>query len=306
MISFKEHITYDLLVSTILELGYDQIKKKSGYRFAVLVNGNRVSAMKNILAGIQQKIPDAKWDEEAGSSSLGAIVIGRFMISVSPASKQGKASAGLQNEHTLFNMIGEITKDGPMTIVFRSGSDEYKVEDVVGYRDAGRDTKGRKKADIILIDKEDAEYPISLKKDGAEMWESADKYWSVKAKETLDKLVTEGEVELVPFKGVYRLKPNVAVKATRSEALDVVFGSDILGKGCVLIKTYKGGYKIEDNKAIIDVTKIITKLSDLKGEYEVYFLIRNDSSRKGSKIYPGIRVLAVNKSRVNRRVKVVK
>jgi len=40
----------------------------------------------------------------------------------------------------------------------------------------------------------------------------------------------------------------------------------------------------------------------LTGNYDIYFLIRNDSSRKGSKIRPGLRTLAVKSTRVNKNV----
>jgi hypothetical protein len=53
------------------------------------------------------------------------------------------------------------------------------------------------------------------------------------------------------------------------------------------------------------VTQIIDKISDLKGKDDIFFLIRNDSSRKGSKIRPGLRVLAVKGTRINKNVKVV-
>ena len=168
MLSFKEYLseatdeTYNDLVAIAKGIGHDKIKKASSYRFSVLVDGSRLAVMQTLLAAIQMKYPDAVWDENAGSSSIGAIVVGRYMVGVAPASKQGKASAGLQNEHTLFNMIEEIVKNGPMTIVFRSKSGDFEIEDVVGYRDAGRDTAGRKKADIVIIKEDGKEVPISL------------------------------------------------------------------------------------------------------------------------------------------------
>lgn len=306
---FVENATgnqYDELISIVSGLGYNNIKKKSSFRFNILVDGNRLDAMQKMEAAIKMKYPEAAWDENAGDSSIGAIVIGRYMVGASPASKQGKASAGLANEHTLFNMIEQITANGPMHVVFKAGSKEFKIENVAGYRDAGRDTGGRKKADIVLIDKDGKETPISLKKDKAEMWESADSYYAPQAKAIVDKLVKQGKAEVVPFKNVFQLKPNVAKLANAKEKKAVVFGSDVFGKGCVLEKTFTGKFDIVEDTAIISVTKIITSLSDLKGDYEIYFLIRNDSSRKGSKIYPGLRVLAVKKTRINRNVLVVK
>ena len=297
---------YDELISIVNGLGYPNIKKKSSFRFNILIDGNRIEAMQKMEAAIKMKYPQAFWDENAGDSSIGAIVVDRYLVGASPASKQGKASAGLANEHTLFKMIEQITASGPMHVVFKAGSKEYRVENVVGYRDAGRDTGGRKKADIVLITKDNKEYPISLKKDKAEMWESADSYWSAEAKKIVDAEVKKGNVTIDAFKNVYKLTPNLAKKASSGEAKAVVFGNDILPNGCVIEKTFNGRYEIVDDTAYITATKIITSLSDLKGEYEIWFLIRNDSSRKGSKIYPGLRVLAVKKTRINKNVKQVR
>lgn len=296
-------VTVDELKTICKGLGYDKFKDKSGARFQVLTDENRVEVLQKLEAAIKMKFPQAKWDPDASESSVGAIVIDKFMVGAAPASKQGKASAGLDNEHTLFNMIGKITAGGPMNIVFKGGGNTFEVKECVGYRDAGRDTSGRKKADIILVTQSGKEVPISLKKDKAEMWESADSYWAREAKAIVDKLIGEKKAKLVPKGKVFQIEPNIAKKADKSEATNVVFGSDILkGKGCVLEKTFTGQFTIDGENAIIEVTKIVTSLSDLKGEYEVWFLIRNDSSRKGSKIYPGLRVLAVKKSRINRNV----
>lgn len=307
---FLENATgnmYDELVSIVGGLGYTQIKKKSNFRFNILIDGNRTEAMDKMEAAIKMKYPNAHWDRNAGDSSIGAIVVDRYLVGCSPASKQGKASAGLENEHTLFNLIGKVTEGGPMNIVFKAGSRTFRVDKCIGYRDAGRDTTGRKKADIVLIKEGNIEVPVSLKKDGAEMWESADSYWAPEAKKIVDKAVAAGDAVIEKKGMVYTLTPNLAKLADKSEAKNVVFGSDILGgKGCVLEKTFDGKYTIDGEDVIIEVTKIVESLSDLKGEYTVYFLIRNDSSRKGSKIYPGLRVLAVKQSRINRNVKVVK
>jgi len=292
------------LEDIVIGMGYPNIKNKSSFRFQVLTDENRINVLQKLEIAIKMKFPEAHWDENASESSVGAIVIGRYMVGVAPAKSQGKASAGLDNEHTLFNMIREINNQGPMDILFKSKeSKDFLVKDVVSFRDAGRDTKGRKKADIVLITSTGVEVPISLKKDKAEMWESADSYWAKEAKRIVDEQVKKGNISLTDKGNVKYMTPNVAKKANSSEAKNVVFGEDIIkGKGCVIEKTFSGSYKIEDNVAIIEVTNIITSLSDLKGNNEVWFLIRNDSSRKGSKIYPGIRVLAVKKSRINKRV----
>jgi len=301
-----EDLSYDSLVAIVNGLGYNEIKKQSGNKFSVLVDGNRMEVMKKLEASIQMKYPEAAHDINLGASSIGAIKIGKFTIGVAPASKQGKASAGLGNEHTLFNMLGEMTKDGPINIEFRAGRKVIRIDKVTGYMDAGRDTTNRKKADVVLHT-EDKDIPISIKKDKAEMWESADSFWGAIAKTWVDKLEKEGKIKVIPHPrnpAVSKIVPEVAIKATPKWKKAVVFGSDILGNGFVIEKTFTGKYEYDIVKScyVIEATKLITKLGDLTGNYDIYFLIRNDSSRKGSKIRPGLRTLAVKSTRVNKNV----
>lgn len=297
----------DVLQASLEELGYKDFKKLSGNRFAVLTDDNRVDLLEKIAQHFTQY--GAYYDPDFGSSSVGMVRIGTFAIGAAPKSKQGKASAGVQNEYTLIQMINDALADGPLNIVFQAKGSKFTIPMAVRAEAVGGDTKDRKKSDVNVIDKDGNVYPLSLKKDKAEMWESADSYWGDTMKKIVEREQKAGTVKVEPHpkvRSVFMLTPNLAVKANSKELNNVVFGNDILPNGCVLEKTFNGKYKVdgETETVIIDVTKIITSPRDLKGEYEVYFLIRNDSSRKGSKI-PGLRVLAVKKSRINKNVKVV-
>jgi hypothetical protein len=104
------------------------------------------------------------------------------------------------------------------------------------------------------------------------------------------------------------MTPNIAVEASAKEIEAVVFGSDLLGNGFVVVRTFRSSdFTLTQNGDILEVkvTKIIDKMRDLRGDSNIYFLIRNDSSRKGSKIRPGLRVLAVSATRINKNVKIV-
>lgn len=215
-------------------------------------------------------------------------------------------SRGVQNELNLQSILSSILVHGTTDITFSDGRNKFHMPRVAGFTDVSRNNRTGAKADVVLYTETGMEYPISIKKDGSEMWESADSYYAAKAKKAIDKLIKKGEVELIPHKDVYRLKPNIAIKATKAEVMKVVFGSDIHGKGCVVEKSFKDDFSFDENGALIPVTKITTSINDLKGPYEVYFVIRNDATRKWSKIYPGIRVVAVKKTRVTKTVKVVK
>jgi len=292
----------DKLLSIINRLGYNDIKTNSKFYFSILTNKNRIEVMKELEKEIQKEIPEAKWDISSSGSSIGNIVIGKFKLGVKPKSRQGKSSFGLENEMTLFNILDEILINKPINIIFSTGKKEFKIENAVSYKDVGNNTKNRKKADIIIFDDKGKKYFISIKKDNAENWESADSYYADKAKKIIDKLISQDKIKLEPYRKGFKLNKNIGILANKKEIKDVVFGSDILGNGCVIKKTFDGKYVIKDENVIIKVSEIITNLSEIPENEKVYFLIRNDITRNNPKLYKGIRILAVMKSRINKSI----
>jgi hypothetical protein len=289
-------------------LGHNNFKDKSRTFFQVLVDGvNRIDLLRQIESLFSSI--GAKYEPNKGSSSVGAVVVGKYSIGAAPLSKQGKRSAGLDNEDTLISQLNTLLRDGPLHVEFVGGGKIFRVENVKQVKEVGRDTSGRKKSDVNLITMGGTSIPVSLKKDNAEMWESADSYYSIKAKKIIDDQVNLGKAKLEGA-SIKKIIPNIAVKATIQETNDVVFGSDIIrDNGAVLYKTYSSSdFSIDESgeTIIVKVSEIYRTVAEVeKGKQSVYFLIRNDSSRKGSKIYPGIRVLAVGKSRINQNVLVI-
>jgi hypothetical protein len=86
-----------------------------------------------------------------------------------------------------------------------------------------------------------------------------------------------------------------------------VFGSDILaGGGGVVKETFNDEhYTLKDNHLTVTADLVIAQPEDIPENMQVYFLIRNDSSRNrpGSR-YPGLRVLGSYASRVKNAKKV--
>lgn len=299
-------ITTDEMENRLKQMGYKNLKRESSRTISILTDDNRVKTLENVTKQLEDL--NAKYDPDKGSSSVGAVVAGIYTIKARPASKQGKKSAGLDNEDAMIDGIKFYTKGGPMTVKITDGRKEYTYKDVVDVEEVGRDTSNRKKADVRLVLEDGTKIPISIKKDNAEMWESADSYWAPTAKKIVDRLEASGEVDISKKGAVFYMKPNLGVPATAREKEAVVFGSDVLGKGFVVVRTFRSSdFTLSKNGDILEVkvSKIIDKMSDLKKEYDIYFLIRNDSSRKGSKIRPGLRVLAVAATRINKNVKVV-
>lgn len=300
----EEKVTKSDIEQRLIRMGFKNLKWYTGRRVGVLTDDNRIK----VLERIEKELSDmeAVYDPDKGASSIGAVVAGIYTIQAKPASKQGKKSAGLANEDAMIEGIKQFTKGGPMTIKITDGRKSYKYEDVVDIEEVGRDTSNRRKADVRLVRKNGERIPISIKKDNAEMWESADSYWATEAKKIVDEMEAKGEVTLTKQGSVHRMSPNLAVPANDKEKKAVVFGSDLLNSGFVVVRTFRGkDFALDKSGEILEVrvTKIIDNMNDLKGDYDIFFLIRNDSSRKGSKIRPGLRVLAVQGTRINKNVK---
>lgn len=309
----KADLTKTELLSILKKAGFNEVKELSATKFAILVatNSMRVSSLKKIENVIKAKY-SVKYDKSTNLSSIGHLVIdGKYYLTAKPKNRQGIASAGVDNEVMVVDEINNAIKDSDdktITVIFKEGGQTFKIDNVTQAVRAGADTAGRKKSDVNIISKNKS-IPISIKKDNAENWESADSYWGETARKYVDVAVENGDVELEQEGKVYKIVPNLAVKSTKAEKESVVFGSDILpGKGAVIKKTFaKSDFKFDGKKNIltISVSAIIKNLSDIEGSpSDVWFLIRNDKTRLGSPIgYPGLRVLAVYASRVNGNVK---
>jgi hypothetical protein len=210
-------------------------------------------------------------------------------------------------------MISEV---GPLNITFVGDNGQsITANDVTEAQSVGADTANRKKSDVNLISNGKA-VPLSLKKANAEYWESADTMWGNKADVLIDQLNAQGKIKLTPVEGKLRndgtqfvkISPEVAVKATAEETMDVVFGIDILqGNGGVVKETFEDEhYKLEGNNLTVTADLVITKPEDIPDKQKVFWLIRNDSTRtRPNHKYPGLRVLAAYAKRINPNVLIV-
>lgn len=226
-----------------------------------------------------------------------------------------KPSAGIENENFFIysiNRICQVTQN-PEGINIRfigSNGVTFECRGVKGAIGVGLDTSNRKKADVILQGERD--YPISLKQKNAQYWESADSYAGKTARRVIDKAIKEGKTQLVPVgeENIVRLTKELAYKANKRQVRQVVFGSDILRKGCVIHETFSRDIRYTVSKGgwiEIKVTKVFKTTSDVENDpkHAVWFLIRNDRSRNSKKLgYRGLRVLAAYASRIQRTVQV--
>jgi len=285
------------LTKFLSKIGYKDVKQKDARSIFILTNKRRTEIISDLVSQLGGRQNQSK----SFGGSLGHVDVGNFRIAVKPLSKQGTASAGVENELNLVQGINDIINEfGVCDVVFTDGSKNFLIKAATKASRVGEDTAGRKKADILVYSGS-ISYPISLKKDNAEYWESADTLWKENAVRFLTKAVANKDVVVEPVAGgVIKITPSIAIEATPDEAKNVIFGSDILGKGCVVTRTFVSkdfNYDGKLNKLIINVSNVITRLTDVPESKKVYFLIRNDSTRKSITNFPGTRALATYKSR---------
>ena len=298
------------LEAALKRMGYTDLKRINGLRTAILTNDNRVDILENVEQQLMNE--GAVYDRTPlSSASVGLVKLGRFSVLAKPKSAQGAKSAGIDNEIVVIRAINDYIKENgePLKVTFKAGGKTFTSANIIECIEMGRDTSGRKKADILLKPKSGSNIPVSIKKDNAETWESADSYYGKKAREIIDGLVAEEKINLELQPGdFYKVSPNIAVSATASEKKEVVFGSDLGNGGAVITRTFSSRdfvYNGAKSELTINVSSIITTPAEIRGDKDVFFLIRNDKTRNTPSLYKGIRVLAVYKTRINPKVLVV-
>jgi len=301
-----ENASSDEIINDLKQLGYKDISRISGNRVSVQVPGNeRNKAIQQLL----QQLPNAQYDKSYGGSSLGAVLYKGGAILFKP-SKNSNSQGGIKNEHHLINSINKFSQQmGPLSITFIGDNGKnLTVDGVTKAIHVGGQVQGRKKSDVNLLSG-NTPIPVSIKKSNAEYWESADSYFGAQADAIVDKLLANGSITLTPTgkvrksdnTPVVKISPEVAIKATPEQTSDIVFGSDVLeGNGAVVKQTFHDEhYTLNGNQLSITTDLVIIEPADIPANLQVYFIIRNDSTRNrpGSK-YPGLRVLGTYASRV--------
>lgn len=235
-------------------------------------------------------------------STAGYFIKDNKIISVKERQKQGVRSSGIGNEVIFSESVKgalHYNNGDPISVMFVAGRKKKIYTDIVGCRRVGLKSGGRKKADVILIDGRGKEISISIKKDNSAWWESADSYWGKIGNKYIKLLTKSKKINLKSNKdGVYKISPLFAVKATESQAHDVIFGSDIKETGgCVVQKTFTDkdfSFYGAEEALIVSVTDIIDDISDLKPDNYPWFTVRHDKVRRNTKGigYIGLRVIA--------------
>jgi hypothetical protein len=269
--------------------------KTSGNKLAVMAqipdgakkNEFRKQIFRELLSVFLKQVPDLEpfAGVDAKVSSLGFIGFknDNTKVVVKDQSIQGDKSAGVANEAELVNLLQSmVEKYQTIDVDFVDPRGKtLQIKNVTEVEMVGKDTKNRKKADVVLKSKTQR-LPVSLKKLDAETWESADSMFGKRAREIIDDLVEKGAVELrqLPGDNGYALSKEIVVEPTEEESMSAIFGSDINPEGGIVIQTFKPEhFEQEGNHVTIEAHAVIKNKSDIPESHLMVWLIRNNAGR---------------------------
>jgi len=317
LINLIETLSKPDIEAVLKKAGYRDLKV-SGMRIAVLVqipDGEkkelfRAQVLKEILALMKQNFPKSKptLSMDAKLSSIGGIEFADnpVKILVKDTGNQGDQSAGVANEIQMASLLQSvIERYGRVNVTFVDPRGKTLViDDCTSVEVAGRDTGGRKKADVVLRSPERS-LPISIKKLTAEAWESADNLFGKKARGILDQLVRDKQVKLNKLEKtrdgmpVFALSKEVVIEPTEEEAMSAIFGSDLNPKGGIIIQTFEPEHFVQTGQDVtIEAHAVIASRADIPESHLMVWLLRNDPSRNSLALgIPGIRVMGATLTR---------
>tara|TARA_B110000977_G_scaffold90991_1_gene120795 strand:- start:56 stop:1198 length:1143 start_codon:yes stop_codon:yes gene_type:complete len=283
--------------------------KDKGLNFYVLVPNsermNTVDKIESINTGTNKKFEYTP--TPTSFSSIGYFMYGQSKFGVKPTEKQGSKSAGLENEDVFISEINNLLQDGPKNIKFTSGGDTVDFNNVTKVKGTGLSTAEYSKSDANFYNENQDLGGVSIKKDNAIFWESADVRFAQEVKNLVD-AITSGklgdEISFVPLKDtrgnpdpviikMYNKKENKPIAGIivddlpEQDVKQVIFGNDEVP---VIKRTFRpSDFKVEGNTIVISASKIYKDLDDVEKDQALPVLnIRHDKTRRSSR---GLRAL---------------
>ena len=295
------------LVKKHLDFSEEHFRNMSSKRVRLLVPAAERSDMIDKL----EEIPGFEYDPDMRGSSIGGMRYKDVSLLIKPLEKQGRASAGVQNEDDFERFINNhANEDNPITIIFRGNNRIEEVDKVIKAKGVGTQTTKYKKTDIVLERENKPDYNISIKQANAKYWESADARYKNLINDFIEE-VDNGdhpEVYFEPFKtkrgevkkGIYTMmssktETKIAGVVNRiddeDEVKEIIFGEND-EVDSVITSTFKKSdfdYDEENQTLEVKVKSVITDLTDVRMQKAWPWLrIRHDSTRTSSK---GLRAL---------------
>jgi hypothetical protein len=317
LINLIENLSKPDIESVLNREGYTDLKV-SGNKIGVLVqipDGEkkelfRSEVLKQILGLMKQNFPESRpnLSMDARLSSIGGIEFADnpIKILVKDSGGQGDQSAGVANEIEMASLLQSvIDRYGSVNVTFVDPRGKtLTINDCNAVDVAGRDTGGRKKADVVLQSPE-RNLPISIKKLNAEAWESADNLFGKKARGIIDKLVKDKQVKLNKLEKtrdglpVFALSKEIVIEPTEEETMSAIFGSDLNPKGGIIIQTFRPEHFVQTGQDVtIEAHAVIASKADIPESHLMVWLLRNDPGRNSTALgIPGIRVMGATLTR---------
>jgi hypothetical protein len=317
LINLIENLSKPDIEAVLKKAGYGDLKV-SGNKIGVLVqipDGEkkelfRAQILKQVLALMQKNFPesDPTLSMDARLSSIGGIEFADnpVKILVKDTGNQGDQSAGVANEIEMASLLQSVIgRYGSVNVTFVDPRGKtLTINDCTAVDVAGRDTGGRKKADVVLQSSERS-LPISIKKLNAEEWESADNLFGKKARAIIDKLVRDKQVKLNKLEKtrngapVFALSKEIVIEPTEEETMSAIFGSDLNPKGGIIIQTFQPEHFVQTGQDVtIEAHAVIASRADIPESHLMVWLLRNDPGRNSTALgIPGIRVMGATLTR---------
>jgi hypothetical protein len=317
LINLIENLSKPDIEAVLNRAGYTDLKV-SGNKIGVLVqipDGEkkdqfRSAILQEILGLMKKSFPKSQpsLSTDPRLSSIGGVEFADnpVKILVKDSGIQGDQSAGVANEIEMASLLQSvIDRYGSVNVTFVDPrGKQLVINDCNSVDVAGRDTGGRKKADVVLQSPERS-LPISIKKLNAEAWESADNLFGKKARGIIDQLVKDKQVKLNKLEKtrngmpVFALSKEIVIEPTEEEAMNAIFGSDLNPKGGVVIQTFKPEHFVQTGQDVtIEAHAVIANKSDIPESHLMVWLLRNDSNRNSTSLgLPGIRIMGVTLTR---------
>lgn len=206
------------------------------------------------------------------TSSVGHVRLEKFKILLKNPLNEG----GIRNEQFLLDKLRSFL---PCTMHFHSTDGAITAHEVVQCYNVSRDYKQRKKADILLETITDI-IPLSIKKDNADRWESAEGYFGRSMRLILDKVLADGTVCSYREGNFIKIHPEFVVPALPNEIIDVSFGSDILHHGAILVRSFADRDFQWINGALrVECSHVLTEPMQITGSLTPWFFLHNTNNR---------------------------
>jgi hypothetical protein len=302
------------VIAALAKIGYTgEDVKVSGNKLFVLVDapeGGKGSHREQVMMDLIQKLgallpgSEPRHVTGSGMGSKGGIMFGNspILVGVKDKAVQGGGSSGKGNEENLRSLIQMLIMEyGKINLTFvdKAGK-KLGIKNCNDVVDASMQVQNRQKADLIFKSSS-GQLPVSLKQVTADQWESADSLFGSKAKEIIQKLVKDKVIQLQQYtesngRKYYKLSKEIVVEPTQEETMDAIFGSDLLGKGGVVVQTFdEHHFTYNENNIIVSCDYVIKTKEDIPTSHLMVWLIRNNTARNNP--LPGLRTLGVTLTR---------